>query len=121
MFALSRLTRSLVLLTVVLVLSACGGGSSSTDATFTVTAVPGDGGSIFPGSQMVGRGATATFTVSPDTGYSIATVSGCNGSLDGDTYTTGAIIQGLYGGGQLLFEWLRLRGRYHRARCSEQG
>jgi serine protease len=93
MFALSRLTRSLVLLTVVLVLSACGGGSSSTDATFTVTAVPGDGGSIFPGSQMVGRGATATFTVSPDTGYSIATVSGCNGSLDGDTYTTGAITK----------------------------
>ena len=33
MFALSRLTQSLILLTVVLVLSACGGGSSSTDTT----------------------------------------------------------------------------------------
>ncbi|MBK8640398.1 MAG: hypothetical protein IPN92_19710 [Chromatiaceae bacterium] len=37
------------------------------------------------------HGATTSFTVTPDTGYSIGTVSGCEGSLAGATYTTGPI------------------------------
>lgn len=72
-------------------LSACGGGSDSEPAVFNVSATATAGGSITPPSRRVESGQTTTFTVTPDTGYSIASVSGCNGSLTGNTYTTGAI------------------------------
>jgi hypothetical protein len=38
----------------------------------------------------VSYGSTTTFTVTPNTGYT-ASVSGCNGSLSGNTYTTGPV------------------------------
>lgn len=65
-------------------------------ATFTlneysVTATTGEGGSISPLSRVVTHGSTATFTVTPDTGYSIDLVTGCNGTLLGNTYTTGPV------------------------------
>ncbi len=59
--------------------------------TYTVSASAGAGGSIDPNSQTVTYGNDATFTVTPDTGYKINTVTGCSGSLDGSTYTTGSI------------------------------
>ena len=59
--------------------------------TYAVTTTAGAGGDISPANQTVAHGATTTFTVSPDAGYSIDTVVGCGGSLDGNTYTTGAI------------------------------
>ncbi len=59
--------------------------------SYTVTGTAGSGGSISPASRTVNHGATTTFTVTPNTGYSIATVTGCSGSLSGNTYTTGAI------------------------------
>lgn len=59
--------------------------------THTVTATAGANGSISPGSRTVNDGDTTTFTVTPDTGYSIDSVSGCGGSLSGSTFTTGAI------------------------------
>lgn len=40
---------------------------------------------------MVDHGDAATLTVTPDTGWSIDSVSGCGGSLSGTTYTTGSI------------------------------
>ena len=59
---------------------------------FVVTPVAGAGGSISPDTpQTVNSGQTIQFTVTPDTGYSIAGVTGCGGSLVGNTYTTGAI------------------------------
>jgi hypothetical protein len=61
------------------------------EETYTVTASAGAGGAISPSSQSVNSGSTATFTVTPDTGYSITSVAGCNGALEGTTYTTGAI------------------------------
>lgn len=57
---------------------------------FTVTATAGSGGSI-SAAQTVADGDTTTFTITPNAGYHIATVSGCGGSLSGTTYTTGAI------------------------------
>lgn len=59
--------------------------------SFTVTATAGAGGSISPGSRTVQRGQTTSFTLTPDAGYGIGSVTGCNGSLSGATYTTGAI------------------------------
>ena len=58
---------------------------------YTVSATAGANGSISPASQWVSDGNSASFTVTPDTGYSIDSASGCGGSLSGNTYTTGSI------------------------------
>jgi len=61
--------------------------------TYTVTPSAGANGSITPSTpQTVNHGLTTAFTVTPDIGYHINSVSGCGGSLDGNTYTTGPII-----------------------------
>ena len=62
-------------------------------AVHMVTAQAGAGGSVSPSSVAVSHGASATFSVVPDTGYLISSVTGCNGSLSGNTYTTGPITQ----------------------------
>jgi hypothetical protein len=59
--------------------------------THTVSAGAGTGGGISPSSQSVVSGDTTTFTVTPNSGYEINSVSGCAGNLSGSTYTTGAI------------------------------
>lgn len=58
---------------------------------YVVTATAGPGGAITPATQTVDAGATARFTVTPDRGYAIAAVTGCNGSLSGAIYTTAPI------------------------------
>jgi hypothetical protein len=60
-------------------------------ATYVITATAGSGGTISPSSQTVNHGETATFTVTPNYGYFIDSVTGCGGSLDGTTYFTGPI------------------------------
>ncbi len=61
-------------------------------ATFTVTPLAGPNGGISPHTpQPVSYNDTKTFTVTPDTGYRIETVTGCGGTLTGDSYTTGSI------------------------------
>ena len=60
--------------------------------TYTVTPSAGAGGSITPNTpQTVNHGSTTTFTITPNTGYHINTVTGCGGTLTGNTYTTGPI------------------------------
>ena len=60
--------------------------------TYTVTPSSSGNGTISPSSpQTVNYNATTAFTITPDSGYGINTVSGCGGSLVGSTYTTGAI------------------------------
>jgi hypothetical protein len=57
-----------------------------------VNAIAGDNGSISPLSKEVSQGSTTNFTITPNTGYVIDTVTGCEGTLTGiNTYTTGAI------------------------------
>ena len=68
-------------------LTACGGGATS----YTVSTSAGANGAISPASATVNHGDTTSFTVTPDVNYSINSVSGCGGSLSGNTYTTGAI------------------------------
>jgi hypothetical protein len=60
--------------------------------SYAVTPNAGAGGSISPsGAQTVNHGGTTSFTVTPNTGYSIASVTGCSGNLNGNTYTTAAV------------------------------
>ncbi len=68
-----------------------GDGGGGGTISFTVTASAGANGSISPTSVTVTQNGTASFTVTPDTDFQIDTVSGCGGSLQGRTYTTGAI------------------------------
>jgi hypothetical protein len=57
-----------------------------------VTAVVGTpSGTITPPSATVNNGATTAFTVTANAGFHIDTVTGCGGSLAGNTYTTGPI------------------------------
>lgn len=60
--------------------------------TYTVTPVAGAGGSIDPNlPQVVNEGVTVSFVLTPDTGFLIDGVTGCGGTLAGDTYTTAAV------------------------------
>ena len=59
---------------------------------FTVTAtVSGTGGTVTPATQQVGENETAAILVTPASGKKIDTVTGCNGTLSGTTYTTGPV------------------------------
>lgn len=56
-----------------------------------VTSSADANGTITPSSVSVAPGATAQFTVTPSSGYRIDSVQGCAGTLNGNTFTTGAI------------------------------
>jgi hypothetical protein len=73
------------------VTSACTVWASFDINMHTVSASAGSGGAISPASSSVAYGSAATLTLSPDAGYSIESVSGCGGSLSGNTYTTGTV------------------------------
>ncbi|MDB9947471.1 VCBS repeat-containing protein [Gammaproteobacteria bacterium] len=77
----------------------CGGGGGSSvpeipaiTPSFNVSVTAGANGSISPSMVSVTQGQTAAFTVTPETGYSVLSVSGCNGTLSENTYTTGTIL-----------------------------
>jgi len=76
---------------IVLVLFACGGCSSDGPSSRTIGTNVGANGNISPASATVSQNDSTTFTVTPDIGYLIDSVSGCNGLLAGNIYTTGAI------------------------------
>ena len=65
---------------------------NGTGVQYTVTPWAGTNGSISPATpQTINYNATTSFTVTPGTGYHIASASGCDGTLAGNTYTTGPI------------------------------
>ena len=73
-------------------LAACGGGGDGGVSSYTVTPTAGANGSISPSTaQIVNHGESTSFTITPDDLYDIAGVSGCDGALSGNTYTTGTI------------------------------
>jgi len=82
---------------VVIAISACGGGSGGGGTppppqSFSVTvAAVGAGGSISPSSATVTAGGSASFILTPSAGYAIGAVTGCGGTLSGNTFATAAI------------------------------
>ena len=90
--------QAIILALVIPILISCGGGGGGGSApepaptpTFTVSATAGANGSISPATVTVTQGQTTTFTVTPDAGYAVSSITGCNGTLSETTYTTGAI------------------------------
>ena len=79
--------------TVLMVVAACGSGGEDggTVVSHTVSTNSGVNGSISPNNATVNAGATTSFTITPDEGYGLLDITGCNGSLDGNKYTTGPI------------------------------
>jgi hypothetical protein len=75
-----------------LITSDCAVTATFATNTYTVTPSAGAGGSISPSTpQTVNYNQTTSFTVTPSTGYRIASVTGCGGTLSGSTFTTGPI------------------------------
>lgn len=76
-------------------LAACGGGGSSGSSpsatSYSVSATAGSGGSISPAATTVTGGGETQFTVTANSGYAIGSVTGCGGTLAGNTYTTAAV------------------------------
>ncbi len=78
-------------------LQSCGGdGSGNSDdngvTSFIVNTNAGANGTISPTSTSINYNDNTSFTITPNTGYVIDTVDGCDGTLSGNTHTTGPII-----------------------------
>ncbi|MDB3923047.1 S8 family serine peptidase, partial [Luminiphilus sp.] len=73
----------------------CTVQASFSQSSYTVTPSAGAGGSISPATaQTITSGNTTSFTLTPASGYEIASVGGtCGGALSGNTYTTNAITE----------------------------
>ena len=59
--------------------------------TYTVTATASEGGSVTPATQRVNHGSNAQISLTANEGYSLSSVTGCNGTLNGNVYTTGTV------------------------------
>ncbi|WP_133471982.1 hypothetical protein [Paraglaciecola marina] len=70
---------------------AATGGSIQTPTTYTITSSVVGEGTINPSAQTVDAQTTFSFTLTPDDGYTVDMVDGCEGSLIDNTYTTSAI------------------------------
>ena len=67
-------------------------GGTYVQQVFTVTPSAGAGGSISPSAaQQVDYGGTTSFSVTPNTGYGISSVTGCGGTPSGSTNTSAPI------------------------------
>ncbi|MGL6116702.1 ImpA family metalloprotease [Plesiomonas sp.] len=58
---------------------------------FSISAESTEGGKLSPKQQKVVAGKSGKVTVQPDTDFTLASISGCDGVLNGNTYTTNAV------------------------------
>jgi hypothetical protein len=58
---------------------------------WTVSATAGAGGQVSAARTYVKTGERASISVTPQSGYQISSVTGCDGSLSGTTYTTAPV------------------------------
>lgn len=63
----------------------------TTGASFLVSTNVQGNGAISPTSTLVAPDETASFTLTPAAGNTVQSASGCNGNLQGNTFTTGPI------------------------------
>ena len=73
----------------IFVLAGCGGGESP--KTHAINISYGNGGTGSSTTLNVNEGSAGSITIQPNEGYEIATVTGCNGILNGNIYTTSNI------------------------------
>lgn len=68
---------------------------SGAPTTLLVTATAGQNGTVTPASRSVSSGETATFTVTPNQGYTHGPIGGTcpQGAFDGNEYVTGVITE----------------------------
>lgn len=66
-------------------------GSAPPPVTYGASATAGTGGNETPARATVNPGGTATFPVTPNSGYVISSVTSSGGGLTGNTYTTGMV------------------------------
>ena len=59
--------------------------------TYTINTSTGGKGVFTPSSVIVNAGVSKNLNIVANSGYRVENVTGCNGSLTGDTYTTGVI------------------------------
>ena len=59
---------------------------------YTLTVTAGEGGTFSPSPVQVRRGDRVSINIQPAQGYEVDSVTGCGGSLAGDTYTTGPVF-----------------------------
>jgi subtilisin-like proprotein convertase family protein len=70
------------------------GNVTPSATTYTVTPEASIGSSISPSTpQPVTEGATTSFEISADVGYSISVGGSCGGALSGSTYTTNPVFE----------------------------
>ena len=62
-----------------------------TETILASAQVEGSGGKIDPARQEVKRGETTEFKVTPEAGFEVASITGCQGQLSKDIYTTGKL------------------------------
>ncbi|MBB6096248.1 hypothetical protein HNQ60_005170 [Povalibacter uvarum] len=108
--------------------AACSVSATFTRNEYPVNVTSGAGGNVAAMGSTPRYGDPATFTITPEAGYSIDTVSGCNGTLNGNTYTTEPMtsacsisvtfkqtisdvtVDGKGNGGGGAFDWAMLTG-----------
>ena len=67
------------------------GGHDYCYGYYAVTPSAGANGSISPSTEQIVIYSGMTFTITPDFGYHIKSVTGCGGTLTGNSYTTGTL------------------------------
>ncbi|MCC5860254.1 MAG: hypothetical protein JJT90_19050, partial [Ectothiorhodospiraceae bacterium] len=58
---------------------------------YTVTGVAGEGGVLTPETQVVDHGERAELAITPEDGYDLKSISGCDGARNGNTYITSPV------------------------------
>ena len=92
---MKHLKNNFLVLLISILISSCGGSEANPTPApiqiYTIQASAGANGTISPISTTVNDGQTAIFDVLPDDGYVVSSISGCNGVLSENTYTTAVI------------------------------
>ncbi|MBY6017811.1 ImpA family metalloprotease [Halomonas denitrificans] len=68
-----------------------GGDGSHPTRWYEARTSHNEGGQVSPQSLTIAEGQHGTFTLSPDAGHQLGSISGCEGQLEGLSYTTAAM------------------------------